>query len=103
MRRCWGSRRRNIAGGEPYILSRGVRRGWDRSAIWLLFSTERWRAEVLNRRRSSDVTGSINRLRWRVSWPFPACLTGQCNGGAYLERQKLAGELLLHKAIPGRA
>ncbi|MEQ2308973.1 hypothetical protein AMECASPLE_033791 [Ameca splendens] len=55
------------------------------------------------RRRSSDVTGSINWLRCRVSLPFPACLTGQRNGGTYLERQKLAGELLLHKAIPGRA
>ncbi|MED6246690.1 hypothetical protein ATANTOWER_022029 [Ataeniobius toweri] len=31
------------------------------------------------------------------------CLMGRRNGGAYLERQKLAGELFLHVAIPGRA
>ncbi|MEQ2302648.1 hypothetical protein AMECASPLE_008839 [Ameca splendens] len=56
----------------------------------------------LNRRRSSDVTGSINRLRYRVSAPFPP-VPGQRIGGAFLERQELAGELLLHKAIPRRA
>ncbi|MED6294180.1 hypothetical protein CHARACLAT_018455 [Characodon lateralis] len=56
----------------------------------------------LNRRRSSDVTGSINRLRCRVPGPFPP-VAGQGIGGAFLERQEPAGELLLHKAIPGRA
>ncbi|XP_047219219.1 methionyl-tRNA formyltransferase, mitochondrial isoform X3 [Girardinichthys multiradiatus] len=30
------------------------------------------------------------------------CITGRRNRGAYLERQKLAGELFLQKAIPGR-
>ncbi|MED6262357.1 RNA-binding protein 42 [Ataeniobius toweri] len=33
----------------------------------------------------------------------PACLTGRRIGGAYLERQKIAGKLFLHTAIPGRA
>ncbi|MEQ2209487.1 hypothetical protein XENOCAPTIV_030831 [Xenoophorus captivus] len=43
----------------------------------------------LNRHRSSDVTRDYKPAGNNVSWPFPACLTGRRNGGAYLERQKL--------------
>ncbi|MEQ2221320.1 hypothetical protein ILYODFUR_014611 [Ilyodon furcidens] len=39
----------------------------------------------------------------RRSLLLSARLTGRRIGGAYLERQKLAGEHLLHMAIPGRA
>ncbi|MED6236173.1 hypothetical protein ATANTOWER_005322 [Ataeniobius toweri] len=58
---------------------------------------------TLNRHRCSDVTRDYKPAGNKVSLPFPACPTGRRNGGAYLERQKLSGKLLLHKAIPGRA
>ncbi|MEQ2257572.1 hypothetical protein ILYODFUR_036096 [Ilyodon furcidens] len=62
----------------------------------------------LNKRSSIDVTaltspGIVKPAENKLSLPFPACLTGRNNGGVYLERQNLAGELLLHKAIPERA
>ncbi|MEQ2179769.1 hypothetical protein GOODEAATRI_028556, partial [Goodea atripinnis] len=55
-------------------------------------------------RSSTDVAaltspGIIKPTENKVLLPFPACLTGRRVGG---EKQKLAGELLLHKAIPGR-
>ncbi|KAK5609431.1 hypothetical protein CRENBAI_008764 [Crenichthys baileyi] len=56
-----------------------------------------------NRPRSSDVTGIIKPAGHKLSLPFPACLMGRRIGGSYLEREKLAGKLFLHKAIPGRA
>ncbi|MEQ2257843.1 hypothetical protein ILYODFUR_039073 [Ilyodon furcidens] len=62
----------------------------------------------LNMHSSTDIAALmspriIKPAENKVSLPFPACLKGRRNGGAYLERQKLAGELLLHTTITGRA
>ncbi|MEQ2226148.1 hypothetical protein ILYODFUR_024572 [Ilyodon furcidens] len=51
----------------------------------------------------ADIIRAIKPTETKHSLPFPACLMGRCDGGAYLERQKLAGELFLHTAIPRRA
>ncbi|KAK5601829.1 hypothetical protein CRENBAI_019935 [Crenichthys baileyi] len=69
--------------------------------------------QLLNRpqfdmRSSTDVAalkspGIIKPGETELSLPFPACLTGRRIEGAYMERQKLAGELFLYTAIPGRA
>ncbi|MED6240158.1 Integrin alpha-1 [Ataeniobius toweri] len=78
------------------------------SLFWMLWLGQKIKGRNLNMRSSTDIAaltspGIVKPAENKVSLPFPACLTGRRNGGAYLKRQKLAGELLLHKAIPGRA
>ncbi|MED6259520.1 hypothetical protein ATANTOWER_024457 [Ataeniobius toweri] len=57
----------------------------------------------LNRCRSSDVTWDYKTRGNQTFVAISNVSHGRRNEGTYLERQKLAGELFLHTAIPGRA
>ncbi|KAK5602689.1 hypothetical protein CRENBAI_003668 [Crenichthys baileyi] len=56
---------------------------------------------TLNMRSSTDIAALTSPgIVKPTEIEFRCHFMGRRNGGAYLERQKLAGELLLHKAIP---